>query len=171
MFNTGWLACDDGAMELADFVHLDPTAQRITLIHVKGAGSKERAFSQVSVSDCEVVVSQGVKNIRHLIPANLADALKRGANKDIARAVWFNGKRQADRKGMIAAIRKLPRSAQRTLLILQPRLKEAECKFCGDNSASTSTRVMRFKQLNALMLGARVASMGAGAEFRAIGVR
>jgi hypothetical protein len=34
----GMLACDDGSMEIADFVHFDPEAGQIELIHVKAAG-------------------------------------------------------------------------------------------------------------------------------------
>ncbi|WP_157084973.1 hypothetical protein [Hydrogenophaga palleronii] len=170
LFKTGWLACDDGAMELADFVHLHPATGRITLIHVKGAGTK-KGFTELSVSDYEVVVSQGVKNIRHLSPQKLAEALEDGAGKQIARAIWLNGTKQTDRSAMIAAIRALPASAPRTLLILQPRLTEKEHDHCVANASSSTARVKRFKQLNALMLGARVAAMGAGAEFRAIAVK
>lgn len=170
LFRHGWLACDDGAMELADFVHLNLKTNRLTLVHVKGAGPKT-GFKELSVSDYEVVVSQGVKNIRHLTPAKLADALEKGTKKDIARAVWLDGKRKTNRKDMITAIRNLPAHAPRTLLILQPRLSETEHDDCKANIAGKSARVMRFKQLNALMLGARVAAMGAGAEFRAISAK
>lgn len=167
LFKQGWLACDDGAMELADFIHLDSTSNRVTLIHVKGAGTS-KGFKQLSVCDYEVVVSQGVKNIRHLTPAKLADALEAGSKKDIARAIWFDGVRKANREAMIKAIRNLPANAQRTLLILQPRLSKTEHDHCKAGMASSTSRVMRFKQLNALMLGARVAAMGAGADFCAI---
>jgi hypothetical protein len=166
LFKTGWLACDDGAMELADFVHVDIVTNRITLIHVKGSGS-EKDNRQVSVADYEVVVSQGVKNIRHLDRDRLAVALGKGNKKDIARAVWKDGVRQADRKGMIAAIKALPRLAPRELLILQPRLTEKEHKFCEPKDESNA-RALRFKQLNALMLAARISAMGTGAELRAI---
>lgn len=170
LFNKGWLACDDGSMELADFIHLDQTTNKLTLVHVKGAGSK-KGFKMLSVSDYEVVVSQGVKNIRNLTPGKLADALEDGKRKDIARAVWLDGKRKGDRKDMINAIRNLPAHAPRTLMILQPRLTEAEFDYCKQKIASNTARVIRFKQLNALMLGARVAAMGAGAEFRAISAK
>lgn len=171
LFKTGWLACDDGAMELADFVHLESSTGRITLIHVKGAGSKNNTFTEVSVSDYEVVVSQGVKNIRYLTPEKLADALEAGMSKKIAKAVWLDQKKQTSRARMVTAIRALSPSTPRTLLILQPRLTEKEYDDCRSKPASTDARVMRFKQLNALMLAARVAAMGAGAEFRAIAVK
>lgn len=166
LFKTGWLACDDGSMELADFVHVDPVSHRITLIHVKGSSS-EKDNRQVSVADYEIVVSQGVKNIRHLDRDRLSAALERSKDKDIARAVWKDGVRQKNRKGMIAAIKALPLLAPRELLILQPRLTEAEHKYCEAKDESNA-RALRFKQLNALMLAARMSAMGTGAEFRAI---
>jgi hypothetical protein len=169
LFPTGWLACDDGAMELADFVHLDPKYNRITLVHAKGSGSKE-PNRQVSVSDYEIVVSQGVKNIRHLTPKILADMLEAGAHKDIARAIWLDGVRQTDRSGMIAELRKLQPTAPRTLMILQPRLTESEHKHCS-HAKKSSGRELRFKQLNALMLSARVATMAVGADFQAIAAK
>jgi hypothetical protein len=35
-FGNGWLTCDDGPGEVADFVHVDP-AGVLTLVHVKAA--------------------------------------------------------------------------------------------------------------------------------------
>lgn len=166
LFVKGWLACDDGAMELADFVHLDPDTEKVTLIHAKAAGSR-KVGRQVSVADYELVVSQGVKNIRHLDRDRLAEALERGKTKDIARAVWKDGCPQGDRAGMIAAIRRLPQIATRQLLILQPRLTKKEHTYCASGKVSDQ-RVRRFKQLNALMLAARISVMGIGAEFNAI---
>jgi hypothetical protein len=169
LFKTGWLACDDGSMELADFVHVDPGTKQITLIHVKGSGS-DKDVRQVSVSDYELVVSQGVKNIRHLDRDRLIAALDRGKNKDIARAVWKDGVRQQNRNGIIAAIKALPRQAPRVLLIVQPRLTQSEYNYCAPKD-ETNTRALRFKQLNALMLAARISTLGCGAAFRAIAAR
>lgn len=166
LFTTGWLACDDGAMELADFVHVDPVKHRITLVHVKGSGSSEDK-RQVSVADYEVVVAQGLKNIRHLDRDRLVERLENGKKKDIARAVWKDGAPQKNRTGLIAAIKALPAQAPRQLLILQPRLTETEHKYCQSKPKSDA-RALRFKQLNALMLAARISAMGTGAEFRAV---
>lgn len=40
----GWLTCDDGQGEVADFVHLSPEGD-LTLIHIKKAGSLNRRMS------------------------------------------------------------------------------------------------------------------------------
>jgi hypothetical protein len=156
-------------MELADFVHLDPITGLITLIHVKGS-SNNAADRQVSVADYEIVVSQGVKNIRHLQASNLVEKFEKDKSKDICRATWFNGAKQPDRKGMISALKKLPDSAPRRLMILQPRLSESEKKYCMAPGASDN-RVLRFKQLNALILSGRVSAMSAGADFVAIAAK
>lgn len=73
---TGWLVCDDGSMESADFVHFDPeaTPSHLTLIHVKGSGNSGKR--QLSVSDYEVVVSQAVKNLRYLDREHISEKLK-----------------------------------------------------------------------------------------------
>jgi hypothetical protein len=65
LFHMGWLVCDDGSMELADFIHIDEATRTITLVHAKGSGSTSPT-REVSVWDYEVVVSQAVKNLRHL---------------------------------------------------------------------------------------------------------
>jgi hypothetical protein len=169
LFSKGWLACDDGAMELADFVHFDPNNGLITLIHAKGAGTNN-TDRQVSVADYEIVVSQGVKNIRHLRMSSLVKALEAGKTKDISRAVWLDGKKQADRSGIIAELKKWPDSAPRRLMILQPRLTEKENDYCL-SSRPAKHRLLRFQQLSALILSGRVAAMSAGADFVAIAAK
>lgn len=58
----GWLAIDDGAMEIADFIHYDPDPDSpiISLIHVKGSGSSSDE-RRISVANYEVVTGQEVK--------------------------------------------------------------------------------------------------------------
>lgn len=166
MFTKGWLACDDGSMELADFVHFDPVTGQITLIHAKGSGN-DSPNREVSVADYELVVSQGVKNIRHLRISNLIKKLEDGESKKIASAVWLDGSKQINRKGLIAELKKFPDSAPRKLIILQPRLTRKEQKYCmGVNPAKD--RLLRFQQLNALVLSGRLSAMAAGADFAVV---
>ena len=59
-----WLACDDGAMEIADFILFEAGPPGlIEVIHVKGAHSSSPNRG-ISVSAYEVVVGQAVKNLR-----------------------------------------------------------------------------------------------------------
>jgi hypothetical protein len=64
----GWLACDDGNMEVADFVHFttkEDESSLLSLIHVKGAGS-DSSGREISVSQYEKVTAQAVKHLRVL---------------------------------------------------------------------------------------------------------
>ena len=167
LFPKGWLACDDGSMELADFVHIEPTTKTVTLIHAKGSGSTARN-REVSVSDYEIVVSQALKNLRHLQRHKLYEELDRGKGKKIGTAVWKDGVRQPDRSGFLAAAKSLPGSAKKAVMILQPRLTDAENRACMAPQANPS-RSMRMKQLNTLMLAARLSAMACGADLIAVG--
>lgn len=58
----------------------------------------------VTVSDYEVVVLQGVKNIRNLHKETLVKRLEEVRNKEIARVTWSNGG-QTNRQGLIDALK------------------------------------------------------------------
>lgn len=166
-FKTGWLACDDGSMELADFVHIDNTTNLVTLIHAKGAGCA-RTNREVSASKYEVVTSQAVKNLRHLERQSLANALNAGRNHLIADAVWHNGTIQADRSGLIAKVQGLPDNYLKRVVILQPQLTQAEHDDCKSGQA-TPQRILKMKQLNTLLLAARLSANAVGAELEVWG--
>lgn len=59
-YSAGWLTCDDGAGEVADFVHVSQEGI-LSLIHVKGASSTAPS-RRVAVGSYEVVASQAAKN-------------------------------------------------------------------------------------------------------------
>ncbi|CAN5235201.1 hypothetical protein BH10PSE4_BH10PSE4_34190 [soil metagenome] len=158
----GWLASDDGSMEFADFVHIADD-DVVTLIHAKAAKSAN-ANRQVSVSSYEVVVGQAVKNLRHLERATLAAELEKGKDKLISKAVWRDGVRQADRSGIIARADALPASYKRRVIVLQPQLTRREHDQCLAAGAARG-RSIRMKQLNTLMLAARLSAAAVGADF------
>jgi len=162
----GILACDDGAMEVADFIHLDTVTGSLTLIHVKAAGGKKRKKPgdlPVSVSDYEIVASQAVKNVRHLETSHLLDRLKAGADHEMKRATWVDGVPVSDRSALFAALANRKSSAKCEVIILQPRLTQTEIDHCKQHPASK--RGQQFKQLNALMLGTRQAIVSCGGTF------
>lgn len=165
----GWLASDDGSMELADFIHIDPDQNVITLVHVK-ASKRDEADRQASPSNYEVVVSQAVKNLRHLDRRNLHDELKSGKAKKIGAAVWHNGAKQDDRGGFLKVVKKLPASATKHLVVLQPNVTAAEFKRCRSDDASP-TQSMRIKQIDTLLLAARASALSCGATFDGIGAK
>jgi hypothetical protein len=79
-------------------------------------------------------------------------------------------KRQANREGFLSAVKALPASATKVAMVLQPRLTSIEHAACTDSKVSKA-RSMRMKQLNALMLSARLSAMACGAERRAVAER
>lgn len=170
---TGWLVCDDGSMESADFIHIDPTAgsKKISLIHVKGSGS-ENPNRGISVTDYEVVVGQAVKNLRHLDQGHLYNKLldkKDGVLKD---AVWKDGVRQEDRNEVLEVIEGFGTDYDLYVYVLQPRVRQSEWTTTRDriNAGDPDNATMlRLKQLDTLLLGASTDCHGLGAKFYAIG--
>jgi hypothetical protein len=164
---SGWLASDDGSMELADFIHIDPVKAIISLVHVK-ASSKTGDDRSAAPTDYEVVVAQAVKNLRHLDRRNLATELKKGKGRKIGAAVWHNGIKQPNRTPMLAAIQALPASASKVLIVLQPRVTKREHVRCRADGAAPS-HAMRIRQIDTLMLAARASALACGASFVGIG--
>ncbi|WP_156407961.1 hypothetical protein [Ensifer sp. Root127] len=162
----GWLACDDGSMELADFIHLDPTKKVVTLVHVKASGSA-KVNRQASVSDFEIVVSQAVKNLRHLERRPLGTELTKGKGKKIGSAVWKDGVRQKNRDDFIKAIEQLPDRYKKVAMVVQPRLTQSEVTAC-EALTNGSNRLLRMKQLSTLLLASRLSAMACGAELYAV---
>ena len=166
LFPKGWLASDDGAMEFADFVHIDPESHRVTLIHAKGS-NKDNPGRGVSVSSYEVVVGQAVKNVRYLDRDNLARILENGVNKAIAGAVWFDGARQDDRAGIIAMANQLKPDHEKVVMVLQPQLTRSERDACDGGIGGP--RGARMRQLHTLMLAAELSCRAVGARLVSIG--
>src|SRR5207244_1030311 len=91
-YKQGWLWCDDGSGEIADFIHLDSARTTLSLIHVKAAHSSSPGRG-ISVSAYEVVCAQALKNLRYTERAHLEEPLKEKlkAEARVARG-WRNGK-------------------------------------------------------------------------------
>lgn len=170
---TGWLVCDDGSMESADFIHVDVEANppRVSLIHVKGSGSKKEDRG-LSVSDYEVVVGQAVKNLRYLDAGNLADKLHTSKGGILKDAVWKDGVRQDSREELIGIVEAIGTNVEKHVYVLQPSVRESVWKAikkkieAGDQ---TSNAILRLKQLDALLQGANADCYGLAASFTVIG--
>lgn len=163
----GWLACDDGAMEIADFIHLatpDGSPATLTLIHVKASHS-DSADRQVSVSDYEVVVSQAIKNLRYTDREILPQGLEDGIGKRVGSLVWHDGE-PATRGEMIEVLKTLGSNYRRKVVVLQPRLRKASREAARANPEGQ--QAARMRQLNALLLGARATCFGLNAEFEVV---
>lgn len=169
----GWLACDDGKDEIADFIHLDesPPQPRLSLIHVKASGSSSTT-REISTSEYEVVVGQAIKNLRFLDLANLADRLEQGNTRAAAPANWKDGvKDHPKRKNLVAYLRKIGTNLDIQVVILQPRVRKNELEGARRDAAkgTNSSRLRRARQLDALLLEAEAACRNVNAGFIVVG--
>jgi hypothetical protein len=156
----GWLTCDDGPGEVADFVHLDNDGT-LRLIHVKAAHSESPA-RQVSASAYEVVASQASKNIGFLDVPTLRDRLDNPGSKH--RATWHNGFRAEDRQGLVAALATRSPIAPLEVVIIQPHLAEGRYRYLQAQGGSLSEDALRLERLESLLNSCRGAITGVGGD-------
>lgn len=167
---TGWLVCDDGAMEIADFIHLgeENGMKVLTLIHVKGGKTKA-----ISVSDYEVVASQAVKNLRSLDAINLSEGLAKKLTdfdkdeKKVGNLIWKDGVQQPNRSEFVTLLLELGSNYRRRVVVLQPSLAEPQ-KILAEEKGKKNPKdgnYARLKQLETLLLGVESDCRGLGAEF------
>jgi hypothetical protein len=159
----GWLACDDGAMEIADFIHLDENTSppTLALIHVKASNSS-RPERKISVAPYEVVVAQAVKNLRHLDSELLAEGLRSGMSHRVGKLVWHDRER-SDRAQMLSALGALGTNYQRRLVVFQPQVTKA--RHDAARSGGETLEFRRLQQLDSLLLGADADAHALGAPF------
>lgn len=164
----GWLASDDGSMEIADFIHLGDDGERpiLSLIHVKGAGSAA-ANRGLSVSKYEIVTGQAVKNLRSLDRLILEEGMRDGMRKKVGALVWHNG-RQSDRNRMLDALSQIGTDYDSQVVILQPHLTRTRYNEARQHPRSRDAA--RLRQLDTLLLSADASVRGvAGASLVAVG--
>ena len=162
---SGWLLCDDGAMELADFIHVDLARRTLTLIHAKGAHSAN-PDRQLSVSSYEVVSSQAVKCLRWLDRCNLRDYLTAGLGKQIATAAWKDGTRR-HRQDFLTETATMTTNYTRKVVILQPHVTTRHIE--GDQSRWNAGERNRYWQLMTLLHSTATSCTALGATLEVIG--
>jgi len=157
------LACNDGALEVADFIHLSDGAPAVlTLIHVKGA-KNGRADRGLAVAPYEVVTSQAVKNLRHVDPQLVAAEFSRRLGNQIQDAVWRAGV-VARRAEMLAAVVAQGANVARRVVVVQPHTRRQAHELAPTRPEGSRERHL-VRQLNGLLLGAQRDCAGVGAEF------
>jgi hypothetical protein len=138
-YRDGWLWCDDGSGEIADFIHLAPD-KTLSLIHVKAAHTASVARG-ISVSAYEVVCSQALKNLRYTERVLLEGPLKEKlAEAHLVRG-WHNGKPLAlQSPRFLKALESVKYSElRRRVVILQPHVSKALLP----SDVSTDTKAVR----------------------------
>jgi hypothetical protein len=136
-YTEGWLICDDGPGEIADFLHLRECGT-LNAIHVKAAHKKTRGRG-IAVTRFEVLVSQAEKNTKQLKADRLVATLR---SLRIKRpACWRDGVRVDSRAEFLAHLQARVASDKTYVTLIQPHLLEATYK--GARAAidqSTPTR-------------------------------
>lgn len=146
-YSAGHLTCDDGAGEVADFVHV-ATDGTLSLVHVKATHSAASS-REVAVGPYEVVVSQASKNLSFLEPTRLIGRL--GAPENMRRASWHDGVRCPDRQDILDAIaRRSPRDPV-VVAIVQPHVTKASYDLA---TISQGVAGYRLRLLDNLLNGA-----------------
>ncbi|MFB6718912.1 hypothetical protein ACFCV3_02085 [Kribbella sp. NPDC056345] len=167
-YKEGWLTCDDGPGELADFLHVSP-AGVLSIIHVKGADS-DSAKRQISAAAYEVVVGQAVKNLIFLADLDLLRL--RLANPLIDKpATWTNGVSVPTRAEFLDAFDSRSVADPVMVVIVQPHVSEARYKSLRVDPLPTSPSadLMRLFRLETLLRSARTSAVGANADLTVIG--
>lgn len=158
-FSSGYLTCDDGSGEVADFVHLDHD-ETLSLVHIKAASSSS-SRRRIAVQRFEVVVGQAVKNAVYLDTNNLASAL--GRPRITQPACWLDGVRTADRSEMLEYLAVVSARAARRIIVVQPHVTK------GAYETSWASASMPVRLLDTLLNSARAAITGVGAELQVWG--
>ena len=161
----GWLACNDGSTELADFVHFDPVQPCLSLIHVKATKAGEKRA--IAVSPFEVVVAQAIKNLRHVDPEIAGVEFINRLGKQVKEAVWKDGA-PAKRLEMLAALQSAGSGIARRVLVIQPHTRRTAREKALQAAEGTRDRHL-VRQLHALLLAAQHDCAALGAEFLVVG--
>jgi hypothetical protein len=166
-YSEGWLTCDDGPGEVADFVHLADDGT-LRLIHVKAASS-DADSRQVSVTNYEVVASQATKNLHFIRNPNALPT--RLATPAIARpATWRDGQRIESRDEMIELLHCRSVRDRTRIVVVQPHQRRSvidKLRVHAD-SGDINENVLRLQLLETLLTSARSTAVGAGADLEII---
>lgn len=161
---TGWLFCDDGAGEQADFIHIDHYHNQaiISLIHVKAAKSCSEK-REVSVGVHDIVLNQAIKNIRSCTRRILYDTLAERVNESQKKHCWRNGEK-GEAKDFLTYLKNLDnnKSIRTRVIVIQPHTQKSVYeKFKGKKVRN---------QLDVLLISAENAVHSTGADFHIFGL-
>jgi hypothetical protein len=156
-YSSGWLTCDDGPGEIADFLHIDNDGT-LSLIHVKAAKSSAPS-RRIAVGPYEIVASQAIKNLINLDPSRLRDRLE--SSPAPHPATWVEGVRVDGREDLLYALSCRSPRDQARVVIVQPHLSKVLYQRAGHLGLMEET--FRLNLLDTLLNSVRgsVASQGA----------
>ncbi|MDD9156764.1 hypothetical protein PVK64_11320 [Aliivibrio sp. S4TY2] len=167
-FNTtenpkGWLYCDDGAGEKADFIHYvkHDTLHLISLIHVKASKSSENS-RKISVGAHDVVLNQAIKNLRYTSRKVLVEDLKVRHDNAAHKGCWHDGK-SANPEDFFNELLALKdnKHIKTRVVVVQPHTQKSTYEKNIGSKIKT--------QLDVLLVSAENAIRSSGADFHIIG--
>jgi hypothetical protein len=170
-YSTGWLICDDGTGEVADFLHIDAVSGELSVIHVKAANSGS-IHREIAVGPYEVVASQASKNFRYLAEGDLQARL---SIPSVDRpACWTDGVRVDGRQEFLEALAVRSVTDLTRIVIVQPHVSEqlyskVHSDMGRQEGATRST--LRLALLETLLNSARASVVGLGADLYVMGSR
>jgi len=168
-FNTsespkGWLYCDDGAGEKADFIHYVEYKNYhiISLIHIKAAKSASTS-RRISVGAHDIVLNQAVKNIRYCTRKTLVEDLRQRYSNSSEKQCWRDGIK-APPEDFFKEIESLKdnKHIKKRVIVIQPHTQKSTYISAGNSKIKT--------QLDVLLVSAENAIRSSGAEFFIIGL-
>lgn len=168
-YRDGFLTCDDGPGEIADFLHIGPD-ETLSMIHVKAAKSAVRNRG-VAVTAYEVVTGQAAKNLVFADQARLVDRLRQAPVR--WPATWTNGERVPDRQDFVAAANRRDATALVRVVIVQPHLSATAYRRLrtGPARRRLTDDFLRLCLLETMLNSARAAAIAVGADLEVVGSR
>ncbi|MEV5713509.1 hypothetical protein AB0L41_06415 [Amycolatopsis mediterranei] len=162
-FSEGWLICDDGSGEVADFLHLTRDGV-LSVIHVKGAASST-GRRKIRVTAYEVIAAQAQKNLIFSEPERLVERLAERAGE--ATASWVDGVRVKDRSAFFERLRLRDATSRTEVLVVQPHVNRKVYEDARRTAVGADR--WRLQLLDTLLNAARAAAVMRGADLRAVG--
>ena len=163
-YDHGWLICDDGPGEVADFLHIS-AGRTLSLIHVKSAKSQSR-IRDVSAAAYEVVVSQAVKNLIYVSRGHLRQQLSRPPVR--SPASWIDGGRVRGRRDFLRQLDARVATDDMRVVILQPHVSQRTYDQLRGPAGRGSPELMRLHLLESMLNSARQSATGLNADLEVI---
>lgn len=166
-YDHGWLICDDGPGEIADFLHISVN-RTLSLIHVKSAKSQS-PIRDVSAAAYEVVVSQAVKNLIYVSRGHLRKQLSRPPVR--SPASWIDGRRVRGRREFLRQFDARVATDDMRVVILQPHVSQRVYDQLRGPAGRGSPELMRLHLLESMLNSARQSATGLNADLEVIASR
>lgn len=158
---TGWLYCDDGAQEKADFINLTECQGQyvLTFIHVKSIKKKDSSSRKISVCAHDVVLNQAIKNLRYCDRKKLVDSLQERVDEANKKFCWKDGKK-ADANDFIKELTniKAGNNIRTRVIVVHPHTQKSVYEKTPNNNNIK-------RQLNTLLVSTENAVRATNSDF------